>query len=49
MHMISAVYGGHHDCMVVAFANIYAISACEYESHSWRVVLDTTLCDQVCQ
>jgi len=32
----------------------YAISAyrhlsCELESHSWRGVLDTTLCDTVCQ
>ena len=49
MHMISAVYGGHRDCMVVAFATTYAISEYEYESRSWRVVLDTTLCDQVCQ
>jgi hypothetical protein len=24
-------------------------SFCEFESHSWRGVLDTTLCDKVCQ
>jgi hypothetical protein len=23
--------------------------SCEFESHSWRGVLDTTLCDKVCQ
>ena len=40
--------------MVVGFTTTYAISAyhhlnCEFESHSWLVVLDTTLCDKVCQ
>ena len=40
--------------MVVGFTTTYAISAyhhysCELESHSWRGVLDTTLCDKVCQ
>jgi hypothetical protein len=41
--------------MVVCFITTYAISAyhhfqsCELESHSWRGVLDTTLCDKVCQ
>ena len=35
-------------------AIIYAISAyhylsCEFEPRSWRDVLDTTLCDKVCQ
>jgi len=34
--------------------NKYAISAyhhwcCEFELHSWRGVVDTTLCDKVCQ
>jgi hypothetical protein len=24
-------------------------NSCEFEPHSWRGVLDTTLCDQVCQ
>jgi hypothetical protein len=41
------------DRMVLGFTTTYAISAyhhwcCEFESHSWRVVLDTTLCDKVC-
>jgi hypothetical protein len=40
------------DRMVVAFTTTYAISAyhqysCEFESCSWRGVLDTTLCDKV--
>jgi len=44
------------DCMVVGFTTTCAISAisayhhwsCEFESHSWQVVLNTTLCDKVC-
>ena len=41
-------------CMVVGFTTTYAISAyhhssCEFESRSWRGVLDTTLCYKVCQ
>jgi hypothetical protein len=40
--------------MVVGFITIYAFSAyhhssCEFEPHSWRGVLDTTLRDKVCQ
>jgi hypothetical protein len=40
--------------MGVGFTTIYAISAyhhwsCECESHSWWGVLDTILCDKVCQ
>ena len=40
--------------MVVGFTTTCAISAyhhysCEFESYSWRGVLETTLCDQVCQ
>ena len=40
--------------MVVGFTTACAISAyhhwsCESESHSWWGVLDTTLCDKVCQ
>ena len=40
--------------MVIGFTATYAISAyhhwsCEFESHSWLDVLDTTLGDQVCQ
>ena len=43
-----------HDRMIVGFTTTYAISAyhhlsCEFESSSWRGVLDTTLCDKVCQ
>ena len=42
------------DCMVVGFTTTYADSAyhhynCEFEPCSWRGVLDTTLCDKVCQ
>ena len=42
------------DRMVVRFLTACAISAyhhycCEFEPHSWRGVLDTTLCDKVCQ
>jgi hypothetical protein len=40
--------------MVVGFTTTCAISAyhhqsCEFESCSWRVALDPTLCDKVCQ
>jgi hypothetical protein len=40
--------------MVIGFATTYAISdydryRCEFEFHSWRGVLDTTLCDKVFQ
>ena len=40
--------------MVVGFTTTYAISvyhleSCEFESRSWQCVLDTTLCDEVCQ
>jgi hypothetical protein len=43
------------DRMVVGFTTACTISAyqhyesCELESRSWRVVLNTTLCDKVCQ
>ena len=42
------------DRMVVGFTTTFAISAyhhkkCEFEPRSWRDVLDTTLCDKVCQ
>jgi len=42
------------DRMVVGFTTIYAISAYHHsrrklEFRSWRSVLDTTLCDKVCQ
>ena len=40
--------------MVVGFTTTCAVSAyhhqsCEFEPRSWRGVLDTTLCDKVCQ
>jgi hypothetical protein len=43
-----------YDRMVVGFTTADAINAyhhqrCEFESRSWRGVLDTTLCDKVCQ
>ena len=42
------------DRMAVGFTTTCAISAyhylsCEFEPRSWRGVLDTTLCDKVCQ
>ena len=42
-----------HERMVVGFMTTYAISAyrhsrCEFEPCSWRVILDTTLCDKAC-
>ena len=42
------------DRMVVRFTTTYAISAYhhllwEFEPRSWRGVLETTLCDKVCQ
>ena len=41
------------DHIVVGFSTICVISAyhhsrCEFEPHSWRGVLDTTLCNKVC-
>jgi hypothetical protein len=43
-----------HDRMVVGFTTTCAISAyhhysCEFQPCSWQGVLDTTLCDKVCQ
>jgi hypothetical protein len=29
--------------------NVFPHQSCDLASHSWRSVLDTTLCDQVCQ
>ena len=42
------------DHMVVGFITTYAITAyhhyhCAFKSFSWRGILDTTLCDTVCQ
>ena len=42
------------DRMVGGFTITYVISVyhhylCEFESRYWRGVLDTTLCDKVCQ
>jgi len=49
-----SIYWGRRCRVVVEFIATYAISAyhhysCDLESHSWRVVVDTTLCDKVCQ
>jgi len=44
-HIIGGCYG--RDRMVVRFKTTYTIS--EFESCSWRGVLDTTLCDKVFQ
>ena len=40
--------------MVVGFTTTYTISvyhcnSCEFDNRSWRGILDTTLCDKVCQ
>ena len=50
------LYRGCHDQdrMVIGFTTTCAISAyhrlsCEFEPRSWQGVLDTTLCDKVCQ
>ena len=47
---------GRHgrDRMVVDFTTVFVISAyqhysCEFKLRSWKSVLDTTLCDKVCQ
>jgi hypothetical protein len=45
---------GRRGRMVVGFTTTYAIStyyhlSYEFESHSWRGVHDTILCDKVCQ
>ena len=42
------------DSVVVGFTTTCAISSspywsCEFKSRSWRSVLDTTVCDKVCQ
>ena len=54
--VITHIYRGRRgrDRLVVEFTITYAISAyhhwcCEFESRSGRGVLDTTLCDKVCQ
>ena len=50
-----AVRGCHgRDRMVVGFTTTYAICtyhhrSCEFEPRSWVGVLDTALCDEVCQ
>jgi hypothetical protein len=43
-----------HDHMVVGYKATRVINAyhhwrCEFETRSWRALLDTTLCDEVCQ
>jgi len=53
LHMKRGVRRGR-DRMVVGFTTTCAISAyhhlsCEFEPRSLRDVLDTTLCDKVCQ
>ena len=46
--------GQTKDYKIHGLTTTYAISAyyhqhCESESHLWRGILDTTLCDKVCQ
>jgi uncharacterized membrane protein len=52
--VFNATFRRGRDRMVVGFTTTYAISAyhhwsCEFEPRSLRGVLDTTLCDKVCQ
>ena len=54
--LISIVFQGRRGCdrMVVGFTTMCAIRAhhpwiCEFLPISWRRVLDTTLCDTICQ
>jgi hypothetical protein len=39
---------GYHYLMT-AVNTYFCSSSCEFESPSWQLVLDTTLCDKVCQ
>jgi len=36
-------------CTTTCVISAYHLWRCEFESHSWRGVLDTALCDKVCQ
>ena len=54
MRKIVLIMRGTIVVVVVGFMTTYAVSAyyhysCEFESRSLPVVLDTTLCDKVCQ
>jgi len=56
LRFINSERGGRRgrDRIVVGFTTTCVISAyhylrCEFESRSWRGVLDTSLCDKVCQ
>jgi len=49
--MVSSSGRRGRDCMVFGFTTTCEISgyyhqSCEFESRSWRGVLDTTLCDK---
>ena len=53
-HVDTIPIRGRRDRMVVGFTTTCSIrayhhSSCEFEPRSWRGVLDTTLCDKVCQ
>jgi len=48
MNMLLYIYNGLkslHDTTISAYLHL----SCEFEPRSWRGVLDTTLCDNVCQ
>jgi hypothetical protein len=54
LHSHFSMYAQSIVMVVVRFTTTFAIGAyyqysCEFESHSWWGVLDTTLCDKVCQ
>jgi hypothetical protein len=53
-HSFTNIRLNNSDHIIVGFTTTWAFSTyyhlcCEFESRSWRGVLDTTLCDQVCQ
>jgi hypothetical protein len=52
LHVCKAIWCHRgRDHMIVGIITTYAIStfSCEFKSHSWRGVLDITLCDIICQ
>ena len=46
VHIIHLSFNDYHyNCGI----GVYQHLSCEFESRSWRGILDTTLCDKVCQ
>jgi hypothetical protein len=53
-HYVMKFVSHGYDHIVVGFTTAYAISVChhyrcEFKSHSWRGVPETSLCDKVCE